>query len=337
MSTNGSRTLLALVALALASCTPPTTTAPTQGEPDAPHSAASEPSGPSAASKPLSTTTPPSAAPAPTAAKAPPRDVMHVPSPEERAKYGWLATEVAIRPLRHVMPPPTGFRRIELEPGSFGAWLRELPLRAEGTPVNTYDGRLLRSASHPRVAAVAELDVGKRDLQQCADSVIRLHAEWMWSQGRASEIGYHFLSGDYATWSRHAAGDRPAVDGARVVWSRSAKPSAGHDAFRRYLDLVFNYASTISLAQRRKKVERTEAAPGDFFILPGGPGHAVLILDVAVSNDGRRVALLGQGFMPAQDFHVLRASAKSAWFSLDEDTVDTPFWVPFPWTALRRM
>jgi hypothetical protein len=72
-------------------------------------------------------------------------------------------------------------------------------------------------------------------------------------------------------------------------------------------------------------------------VLPGGPGHAILILDVAEAPDGRRVALLGQGFMPAQDFHVLRAGA-SAWFSLDGEDVDTPFWpAPFPWSSLRRM
>jgi hypothetical protein len=69
----------------------------------------------------------------------------------------------------------------------------------------------------------------------------------------------------------------------------------------------------------------------------GSPGHAVLILDIAESKDGRRVALLGQGFMPAQDFHVLRAPDGSPWFSLDGDNVETPFWKPFGWKSLRRL
>lgn len=329
------RRTLVLAALGALGCSSPTTAGPGSGESATPKEPAtsSEPSTDVAARSPS-----PPAPPMPTAevAPAPPTDAMRPPTPDERTRYPWLPDEIDVRPLNGSFAPPSGYRRVPLEADTFGAWLRELPLRAPGTPVNTYDGRLLRRGDDPRIAAVAELDLSERDLQQCADSVIRLHAEWMWSRGRAAEVGYHFLSGDYATWSRYAAGERPAVDGARVVWSRSARPSTGRKTFRRYLDMVFNYASTISLARRRTKIDRAQAAPGDFFVLPGGPGHAVLILDVAEADDGRRVALLGQGFLPAQDFQVLRGP-RSAWFSLDGDAVDTPFWEPFPWTALRRM
>jgi hypothetical protein len=44
--------------------------------------------------------------------------------------------------------------------------------------------------------------------------------------------------------------------------------------------------------------------------------------------------------MPAQDFQVLRDTSRSqsAWFPLDGDNVDTPFWpVAFPWSSLHRM
>ena len=60
----------------------------------------------------------------------------------------------------------------------------------------------------PRLAAVAELDVGTANLQQCADSIIRLHAEWLWSQGQKERIAYRFTSGHLASWPRYAAGDR---------------------------------------------------------------------------------------------------------------------------------
>jgi hypothetical protein len=65
----------------------------------------------------------------------------------------------------------------------------------------------------------------------------------------------------------------------------------------------------------------------------------VIILDVAQSKDGKRVALLGQGYMPAQSFQVLRPSPASAWFPLDEGSgaLTTPFWEPFPWKTLRRL
>lgn len=264
---------------------------------------------------------------------------LHAPTEAERAAYGWLDGSASVRNLSAAFPTPKGFTRVPEASGSFGAWLRDLPLRAVGTPVRSYAGGVLREGDDARISAVAELDVGTADLQQCADSVIRLHAEWRWSRGDASKIGYHFLSGDLAAWTRYASGDRPVADGAKVVWKRSAKPSESRATFRRYLDVVFNYASTISLAQHTAHVERGELAPGDFFILPGGPGHAVLVLDVATSADGRKIALLGQGYMPAQDFQVLHPleGATGAWFTLDGDAVDTPFWEPFPWSALHRL
>lgn len=257
---------------------------------------------------------------------------------DQRARYAWLGDDVAVRPLSATIATPNGFHRAALPAGSFGAWLRELPLRSADSAVHAYDGRQLHPPGDPRVAAVAELDVSPADLQQCADSVIRLHAEWQWSSGERGAIGYHFLSGDYATFQKYAAGQRPQVDGPRVTWATVAPPNDGRKAFRAYLDMVFNYASTISLAQRQATIDKAQAAPGDFVVLPGGPGHAILILDVAEDGAGHRVALLGQGFMPAQDFHVLASGeGASPWFSLDGDAIDTPFWpVPFPWSSLRR-
>jgi hypothetical protein len=63
----------------------------------------------------------------------------------------------------------------------------------------------------------------------------------------------------------------------------------------------------------------------------------VLVLDVARAGD-RRALLLGQGFMPAQSFQVLRPAEGAAWFLVEPGAtaLDTPFWPAFPWKALRR-
>jgi len=264
------------------------------------------------------------------------------PTADERARYPWLPDGIAIRPLDQAIPAPPGFTRVAEAPQSFGAWLRKLPLRPAGTPVRAYDGDVLRSGDDPRIAAVVEVDVSPVDLQQCADSVIRMHAEWLWATDQKTEIGYHFLSGDFAKYSDYAAGDRPVVDGQHIRFARSAKPNDDHETFRKYLDLVFTYASTISVARRSETLTRADLQPGDFVVLPGGPGHAILILDVAVDAKGHKLALLGQGYMPAQDFQVLHAGQADGnvgpWFSLDGDGIDTPFWpAPFPWSSLRRM
>jgi Domain of unknown function (4846) len=258
------------------------------------------------------------------------------PTPAELARYAWLSKDARIRPLETALPPPKGFTRVPMEPGSFGAWLRGLPLRPAGTPVRDFQGGQVLAGNDARLAAVAELDVGSANLQQCADSIIRLHAEWLWAQGQKERIAYRFTSGDLASWSRYAAGERAQISGSKVKWVRSGTADSSRASFRSYLELVFTYAGTLSLQSEKQRPSREDVRPGDFFVLGGSPGHAVLVLDVAVDASGQRLALLGQGFIPAQDFQVLSPGAGGPWFSLAGDTVATPFWKPFPWSALRR-
>jgi len=267
----------------------------------------------------------------------PASDTPRAPTREELARYPWLSSSARVRPLEAAFPPPSGYTRMELEPGTFGAWLRGLPLRPAGTPVRDFQGAEILSAEDSRLAAVAELDVGASNLQQCADSIIRLHAEWLWAQGQKGRIGYRFTSGHLASWPQYAAGDRARIAGSRVSWVRGASADSSRASFRAYLDLVFTYAGTLSLQVEKNRPSREELRPGDFFVLGGSPGHAVLVLDVAVNPAGQKVALLGQGFIPAQDFHLLSPAKDGPWFPLQADEVATPFWKPFPWSSLRRL
>lgn len=268
-----------------------------------------------------------------TAADATPRP----PTREELARYSWLSKDARVRPLEASFAPPPGYTRVVVEPGSFGAWLRGLPLRPTGTPVRDFRGGQVLAADDPRLAAVAELDVGAANLQQCADSIIRLHAEWLWAQGQKGRIAYRFTSGDLASWSRYAAGERAKISGSKVKWVQSATADSSRASFRAYLDLVFTYAGTLSLQEEKQRPSRESVRPGDFFVLGGSPGHAVLVLDVAENTAGERVALLGQGFIPAQDFQILSPGQDGPWFSLQGDEVATPLWKPFPWSSLRRL
>ncbi|SEM55769.1 protein of unknown function (4846) [Stigmatella aurantiaca] len=260
----------------------------------------------------------------------------HLPTPEERARYPWLSASVPVRTLEATFPPPAGYTRLEVAPDTFAAWLRGLPLRPPGTPVQDFQGGGILAGTDGRLAAVAELDVGTADLQQCADSILRLHAEWLWATNQKARIAYRFTSGHLASWSAYAAGDRPRISGSKVTWERKAPASSTRATFRAYLDLVFTYAGTLSLQAEKNRPGREDVRPGDFFVTGGSPGHTVLVLDVAQDVKGRRIALIGQGFTPAQDFHVLSPGRQGPWFSLEDPEVATPFWKPFPWTSLRR-
>lgn len=238
--------------------------------------------------------------------------------------------------------PPVGFRRVDLAPGSFGAFLRSLPLAPEGTKVVDYAGRPLHDdGHHPNIAAVVDIDVGALDLQHCADAILRLDAEWRYGLGER-DLAYRSVSGQRMTYRGWLAGDRAVASGSEIAFQRTAPPRAdAHSALRTWLDDVFRWAGTPSLARDARRVDRKDLAPGDLFVMTGAPfGHAVLVLDVARDAWGRVALLLGQSYMPAQSFQVLQPDARAPWFVVEpaDLTVTTPFWRPFPLaTALRRL
>ena len=269
------------------------------------------------------------------------------------ARYPWPTSRPdapAGDRLEARFPVPPGFTRAAEAPGSFGAWLRDLPLLPPDAPVVSHSGAILHRANHPNLAGVVAIDIGAQDLQQCADSVVRLHAEWQWSQGRRDE-SYRAASGAEMPFARWARGERITVSGpasSKLTWAPAAKADDSHQAFRAYLDGVFGWANTVSLARDTTPVPLADLRPGDFVVQPGGPGHAVLILDLATNRQGTRLVLLGQGFMPAQSFQILHpgkqdphvtlgaAGDHDAWFRIDPEGLETPFWPRFPWTALHR-
>lgn len=226
--------------------------------------------------------------------------------------------------------------------GSFGAWLQHFPLKPAGSPVHLYDGR--NKSRQDVHAAVLDLGVGSRDLQQCADAVMRLRAEYLFATGQQERIAFRFTSGFLAEWSRWKKGERILVDGARCKWRYAAEPDDSHDELLRFLTIVFTYAGTLSLAgeldqQTPADLGAADLRAGDVFIHGGSPGHAVIVVDIARHPDGRQAFLLAQSYMPAQDVHVLNNfshPAFSPWFILEgEDLLRTPEWT-FAWGERRR-
>lgn len=261
--------------------------------------------------------------------------------PGDAADYPWLAAGQDYAPLWSRIPAPAGYTRAPLE--GWPAWVRALPMKPAGSPVRTWRGDTWMSGADRRLLGVVELDVGQADLQQCADTVLRLRIEHLWQQRALAEaagqvppdIGFHYTSGDLSRWSAWAAGDRATIKGSDVTWTRRAAPSASRATFEAWTRDLFNYAGSLSLAREGSPVASAEVAPGDFLSLGGSPGHAVVVLDVARDAAGQPVVLIGEGFMPAMDLHVL-AGPLEGWWPVG-DSLQIPTWVePFPWTKLRR-
>ncbi len=252
--------------------------------------------------------------------------------------YPWGPRASASDSLAARIPPPTGYVRAPVAEDSFAHWLRHLPLLPAGSPVRLHTGAL--KARQDVHAAVLDLDVGTRDLQQCADAVMRLRAEYLYARERISDLRFRFTSGHEVPFARWAAGERPRVEGRQVHWVQGGRKGTDHANLRAWLDTVFTYAGTQSLARELRAVDVEHLRAGDVFIQPGSPGHAALVVDTAVHpRTGARVFLLAQGYMPAQSVHVLRNpgdAALSPWYALDFGAeLRTPEWT-FQRTDLRR-
>lgn len=245
--------------------------------------------------------------------------LAHDTSIEAAPRYPWLADGVApSETLAGRIAPPQGFERAPAEGGSFGEWLRNLPVRPPQTPVRLYDGRL--KWSQDKHVAVIDIDTGDRNLQQCADAIMRLRAEFLLGSGRARDIAFNYTDGKRVAY-RGGTGDRKA--------------------FQRYMIQIFSYAGTYSLEREMRRVPVAELQIGDVFIKGGFPGHAVLVADLAVNKaTGERRFLLLQSYMPAQDMHILtdpKSQDATAWYKIPAASGEliTPEWI-FQAAQLRR-
>lgn len=222
--------------------------------------------------------------------------------------------------------PPEGFERTPLEPELFGEYLRNLDLKPVSSKVHYFDGAEKPSQVYD---AVIDIDVGTRDLQQCADSVIRLRSEYLLKQGKYEQIHFNFTSGFRADYKKWRDGYRIEMTSHEAKWIKSTGLSTSYQDFRKYLDMVYAYAGTASLDKELKSVEVKDMQVGDIFIKGGSPGHCVIVTDMAVNKTaGEKVFMIAQGFMPAQDMHILKNNNDkniSPWYYLDfGETLNTP-------------
>ncbi|MBI1779775.1 MAG: hypothetical protein HYR66_00090 [Sphingobacteriales bacterium] len=204
------------------------------------------------------------------------------------------------------IPLPGGFERIKAESNSFTGYLRNLKLKKDNT-VYLYNGSPKRNQSAQY--AVLDIPVPKVDLQQCADAVMRIRAEYLFGQKRFSEITF--------------------TDNAHGAYSFSPPYTKEH--FDKYLLLVFANCGTASLSKQLNEVKGYDnIEPGDVLIKGGSPGHAVIVMDAAINKEGKKAYMLAQSYMPAQDIHILKnpKHPNSPWYFAENDnTIYTPEWV----------
>lgn len=255
------------------------------------------------------------------------------------ANYSWTSGYEASNTLVNRIAPPVGYTRTSCKDGSYCSWVRNLPLKPQGTPVYFYDGNQKVGAN---AHAVIDMDVGAKDLQQCADAVMRLKAEYHFSRKDYSNIHFNFTSGHKVSFDDWRRGKKPIVHGNKV---RFTKPKQSTDNsysnFQKYMTIIFSYAGTLSLEKELRPVAIDNVRVGDVFIYGGSPGHAVMVMDVAKNAEGKKMFLLAQSYTPAQDMHILTNPfhpGEGPWYSTEYDRsgpIFTPEWT-FKTSELRR-
>jgi len=253
--------------------------------------------------------------------------------------YHWLDEYEDSEAIVSRIQTPDGYKRAKSAPDTFEDWLRNLPLKEGSPPVYLYNGR--KKSNQSAHFAVVDIDTGVKNLQQCADAVIRLRAEYLYSIGDYDGIHFNFTSGDKADFTEWTEGYRPVVNGNRVRWVKSGVEEQSYENFKKYLERVFIYAGSYSLSRELQDVQDVnEMKIGDVFIQGGFPGHAVIVVDMAVNEGtGKKLFLLAQSYMPAQDIHILENSNNSRlspWYEVDfGEALNTPEWT-FGKSDLKR-
>jgi len=233
---------------------------------------------------------------------------------------------------------PQGFVREEESKTSFDFFLRNLPLKPLGSNVLYFNGTI--KPNRNVYEAVVDLPIGKQDLHQCADAVMRLRADYFYYQKKYDEIHFNFTNGFRSDFSKWAAGYRIAIKGNKTTWVKTAKPSDSYETYWKYLETVFMYAGTASLEKELKPINVSNIKIGDVFIKGGFPGHAVIVVDMAVNpKNNQKIMLLAQSYMPAQEIQILKNpnnSSLSPWYAVDFGTsLKTPEWA-FSSSQLKR-
>lgn len=236
------------------------------------------------------------------------------------------------------IPLPKDYKRIKATANSFEAFLQNLKLKQQNNDVKYFDGQIKPPGTH---WAVIDMDIGKRNLQQCADAVIRLRAEYLYAQGKFCDISFKLTNGQAFPFSKYSQGYRPKIVNNKLLWSKVSVADSSYSVFRKYLDFLFTYAGSYSLSKELFPRDWASMQIGDVFIQGGFPGHAIIVLDMAENiKTHEKIFLLAQSYMPAQEIHILKNPSNteiSPWYLLNpsSDYLSTPQW-DFQWTDLKH-
>ena len=242
-----------------------------------------------------------------------------------------------VETIRGISLPP-GFDYVAEGDSAYSNWLLDLRLKKNKT-VYLYNGKL--KSNQDAQYGVLDIDIGKKDLVQCADAAMKLKADYLFEKHLYDQIKFLTTSGNEISFENWRRGMRWKVQGAKLVSYNINKEGIEKEKdYASFMEFVFTYCGTYSLSKQLKAVNDSRSLqPGHLFVYGGFPGHVVTVMAVAKNEKDEKIFLLSQGYMPAQDIHILKNYADpglSPWYSIaDIYPLYTPQW-QFERGSLRR-
>ena len=197
----------------------------------------------------------------------------------------------------HDIAPPEGFDRAITQDRSFHQYLINLPLKPENV-VKLWNGDKLAQGTYDQLAVLDVPLMFEEDLEQCADFSMRLWADYLKEIDELERLKLFDFNGNSRSFSN------------------------ANKSYRDYLWWHMKHSNSYSIKKGALRVRSIDLVkPGDMFVQNdsnGGIGHVSMVLDQATNAFGTNVYLIGYSFMPAQEFHIERASQHhglDGWFT----------------------
>jgi hypothetical protein len=101
---------------------------------------------------------------------------------------------------------------------------------------------------------VLNIDIGKKDLIQCADAAMKLRADHLFEKHLYDQIKFISTSGNELSFENWLKGMRWKVQGAKLVSynTHTEEPNIQQE-YNSFMDFVFTYCGTYSLSKQLKQ------------------------------------------------------------------------------------
>jgi len=203
------------------------------------------------------------------------------------------------------IPLPVGYERLSTDCNSFDFYLQHFKLKSDKT-IYYFDGTIKENQSMQY--AVLDIAIGNKNLMQCADAIMRIRAGYFFNRKEYNKIVFKSANKTYSF----------------VEYLRLADTENIQKAFNTFMETVYDNCGTYNLSESMKpKKDIKNIAIGDVLVKGGSPGHAMIVMDVAVNKKTKqRIYLLAQGYMPAQSIHIVINPMNhtiSPWYVTDEE------------------